>query len=267
MMNRLVWITLCGLLVSCSHSAIDDNAELAKTGGATRNFINTGVFRHVVFARVSGSSATDLHIYVGGDGQAFLAPDRIADDPTPPTDLALQLMLSDKADVVYVARPCYHGTARDEECGPIYWTLLRYSNAVVDSMAMAIRSLTELYKDRQITLIGYSGGGVIAMLVARRLNMPVTVVTVSAPLDVAAWLDHHNYTPMQESVNPAKIEKWPQGMRRIHLFGAEDQVVPAWTQTNAFFGMKEDDQVRVISGFTHTCCWLEDWPQLLQSFE
>ena len=49
---------------------------------------------------------------------------------------------------------------------------------------------------REVTFVGYSGGGVLAVLIAERLDNVAGVITVGANLDTDAWTEHHGYLPL-----------------------------------------------------------------------
>lgn len=225
-------------------------------------------FRHVVFTRHLAPSIDTLHVYIGGDGRAFLSRDRVAADPTPRDPLTLELMLADQAPSAYVGRPCYHG-APAQHCQPLLWTLQRYSEPVVSSLTAVIRDLTQRYPQARTMLIGYSGGGVLALLVAARIARVDTVVTLAAPLDTDAWTRAHGYTPLAGSINPATVQHWPPRLRQVHVHGSADRNVPPELVSGLgprFVAGGARVEFRVVDGFDHVCCWRRDWPGLLEGF-
>jgi pimeloyl-ACP methyl ester carboxylesterase len=144
----------------------------------------------------------------------------------------------------------------------VLWTHERYGEAVVSSMTAALRRALGPDKYRKLTLIGYSGGGVLAMLIAARLERVRRVVTVAANLDIDAWAEHHGYSRLRGSHNPATHPPLPSSIRQIHLVGGRDDRVPpclsrpvSERQLNArFLVFPESD---------HRCCWERDWPSIL----
>lgn len=95
------------------------------------------VFQHVVFKQ-SRRSSSMLHVYIDGDGTPWRGG-RPNSDPTPRNTLLLRLMALDPGPSVYLGRPCYHGLSGTSPCSNIVWTQERYSEAVVSSMAAALR--------------------------------------------------------------------------------------------------------------------------------
>ena len=65
-----------------------------------------------------------LHVYLEGDGVPWITRTLIALDPTPRNPLALRLMALDPAPALYLARPCYNGTAKAPGCNPLSFTFL-----------------------------------------------------------------------------------------------------------------------------------------------
>jgi membrane-bound lytic murein transglycosylase len=66
---------------------------------------------------------------------------------------------------------------------PLLWTHLRYSPEVVASMVSALRRFLTLHPSRRVVLIGYSGGGTLAWLMAGQVSETAAIVTVAANLD------------------------------------------------------------------------------------
>lgn len=163
------------------------------------------------------------------------------------------------APAAYVTRPCYHGL-RSDKCNFEIWTGARYSSEVVESMVATVREAQRRAGAKQIALVGYSGGGALAVLIAERLENVVSVVTVAANLDTDAWTDHHQYLRLSQSLNPA-LSDTPHPWPELHLRGANDRVVPLST-TERYFTRYPQAQQRTIEAFDHVCCWVRDWPTI-----
>ncbi len=129
-------------------------------------------------------------------------------------------------------------------------------------MAVAIERFLARHGYDSITLIGFSGGGVLAMLLAERLKQTETVLTIAANLDIAAWADHHGYTRLRGSLNPATQPALPPQIRQIHIAGGRDLQVPAHlSQSTALRG--PNAQFVVVPEFDHHCCWERAWPTMM----
>jgi hypothetical protein len=244
-----------------------------------------------------------IHIYIEGDGTPWVKRFLIARDPTPRYPLALALMKRDSQLSFYLGRPCYYQESYYQEsghkesdyqentsqkhtyqqtdfyktlghssnnspCNSHYWTDARYSADVVELMQTAIQEkIKTLPGNKQtlpIILIGHSGGGTLAMLIAQQLPAVSGVITIAANMDIDAWTSYNNYSSLDKSINIAKtssLRKIPQ----VHFFGSRDEVVPA--KINQSFLQKIGKSPTVIEGFDHNCCWLNQWPTLLLDAE
>lgn len=209
--------------------------------------------------RLSEPATARLHVYLGGDGTPWIDRRHVAADPTSRDPLALRLMARDPGNVLYLARPCYHGLSGRPECDPMLWTHGRYSATVVTEMAAALGRFMRSRQMRQATLIGYSGGGTLAMLLAERLPDVDAVVTIAANLDIDAWARLHGYSRLTGSLNPGERPPLPARVRQLHLAGARDDNVPPWLVRGALRA-QPDAVIEEVPGATHHCCWEKLWP-------
>lgn len=221
-------------------------------------------FRHrLLWRRGLTPKIDELHVYLDGDGTPWLGPGRPALDPGPRNPMVLRLMAMDPAPALYLGRPCYAGLAGSQGCNAWHWTHGRYSAAVVESLASILRQVL-LETDRpKLVLIGYSGGGALAMLLAGRLPETTAVVTLAANLDIDRWVELHGYTPMRSSLNPARLESLPQRIKQLHFVGTDDRNVPSNLLRG---GLRTQEHAEVIElpDVDHSCCWEQRWPNLLQ---
>jgi hypothetical protein len=209
--------------------------------------------------------ASRIHVYIDGDGRPWYRGRQPARDPTPRRLLALELMARDPALSMYLGRPCYHGLAADTSCHHQTWTFARYSEEVIGSMSKALEAMLAIHPDARATLIGHSGGGVLALLIAERMPRADTVVTIGANLDIDAWAEALGFLPLGDSINPAHKASWRVSLRQIHLKGARDQVVPPHT-TRAFAERVPGGTFDVYAEYDHVCCWVDVWPSLLERY-
>ena len=205
----------------------------------------------------------ELHVYLEGDGRPWLTRHQVASDPTGRDLLALRLMARDPLASIYVGRPCYHGLATDRGCQPWWWTHGRYSPEVVRTLVAAIKGILPPRPLARITLIGYSGGGVLALLIAPHLEGVVQVITIAANLDTDAWAEYHGYSPLSGSLNPARQAPLDEDIRQLHLIGNQDARVPLASLT-AYLARNPRATLRVLPGFDHRCCWVEQWPDIIR---
>ena len=200
-----------------------------------------------------------LHVYLDGDGTPELAG-YPAVDPTPREPLVLDLMALDGGPAIYLGRPCYHGLADRASCVPALWTSARYSDTVVASMAAVARRVIAARDVERVVWIGYSGGGVLAALLARRMPETVGLVTIAANLDIDAWSDARGAPRLVDSLNPASQPALPPGVRQRHYAGGRDELVrPAITRQ----GVGPGAELVVVADYDHRCCWVTLWPDVL----
>jgi pimeloyl-ACP methyl ester carboxylesterase len=214
-------------------------------------------FQHLVLSspRVAGPT---LHVYLDGDGTPSVGS-YPAVDPTPRAPLVLDLMTLDAAPAIYVGRPCYHGLSTAACSAPI-WTSARYSEPVVASMAAVVRRVVGARDVIRVVWIGYSGGGVLATLLATRIPQTVELVTIAANLDVDAWSDYHGMPRLSGSLNPARQPAPAPSVRQRHYAGGRDEIVPVSITRR---GAPPTAQLIVIADYDHRCCWVTLWPSIL----
>ena len=271
--GRLVVIILLALfLVSCATPSFflsgGEKAErVAKEAGWRRQWLRTADFTIAAYHNGLRGSSKILTVYLEGDGRPWIRLDRISSDPTPPAPIVLSMAVRDPSPkVLYLARPCqYRGGIKEPGCNPIYWTSNRYGEKVIASMNQALDQAKALAGVERLFLIGYSGGGSLAVLLAARRDDVAGILTVAANLDHAAWTAYYGDSPLSGSLNAvdavAKVRSIPQ----VHLWGDADDVVPLRVienYTDRLVGSGKS-RLKVIPGFGHECCWAEEWPKIL----
>jgi len=250
------------LLSGCTSSGQRLN-ERAREAGLEIVRVTAGEFPSTVYLKRSAgadhatasSDSKPLKVFLESDGLPWRGRTP-SDDPTPRQPVALEMLMRSPAPAAYITRPCYSGL-RSDKCNFELWTGARYSSEVVESMVATVREAQRRAGAERVALIGYSGGGTLAVLIAERLENVASVITVAANLDTDAWTDHHEYLRLSQSLNPALSEKphpWPE----LHLRGADDRVVPP-TTTEKYFSRYPQAQQQTIDGFDHICCWVRDW--------
>ncbi|RYZ94226.1 MAG: hypothetical protein EOO68_20665 [Moraxellaceae bacterium] len=226
-------------------------------------FTITATFKHLAINK-SGTSHR-LHVYIEGDGLPFKNRFQITQDPSPSNPLLLKLMSLDSNTSLYLGRPCYFTRSltalHDAQCNPGLWTTARYSEDVVNSMVEALRQYLSLHPAMGITLIGHSGGGAIAMLMAARMSEVDQVVTLAGNVDTRAWTRLHHYAPLKESLNPASLSVHSLPEKQIHIGGDKDDMVPP--ALGHEFLNRIGQHMMIIRDADHNCCWLRHWADVL----
>ncbi len=136
-----------------------------------------------------------LRIYIEGDGRAWLRSNRPSMDPTPVNRLVHHLMLKDKSpDLAYIAQPCQY--VMNDSCNRQVWTFNRYSQKVINTMNSVVTSMKESGQYKELELVGYSGGGALALLIAAQRNDVTNVRTVAGNLSHEFLNRHHGVSEM-----------------------------------------------------------------------
>jgi pimeloyl-ACP methyl ester carboxylesterase len=204
-----------------------------------------------------------LHVYLEGDGAAWWGQRLPPADPTPRTSVALPLALADThSAVAYLARPCQYLTRTIRTGCPVaWWTSERWGEPVIAMTAHALNTLLKTSGARELVLIGHSGGGTLALLVAPRQRDVRCVVTLAAPLDLNAWAQAHGLTPFAASANPAELPMPNGRFQERHLLGQEDRVVPL-SSLGRYAARLPAEHVLTLPNQGHGQGWVQQWQTL-----
>jgi pimeloyl-ACP methyl ester carboxylesterase len=255
---------LASLLIAGCASAPERVEGIAASLRMERAIEQGADFRHVVY-RPAQRGPGALHVYIEGDGRPYLDRWTVAADPTPRNPLMLQLMALDRGNAIYVGRPCYFGLATDPPCSALDWTLARFSDRIVTSLAAVIEAERIARGSATVELYGHSGGGALAVLLAHRIPETTRIVTLAGNLDTEAWVALHHYSALEGSLNPARLGPLPARVSQQHYAGTRDKVIPAWMVEQ---GAREIGGGAItVDTKSHICCWEEQWPAILADHE
>lgn len=240
--------------------------RLASDAGWHRIQLDTKAFGMTGYVPDVLGPVETLTIYIEGDGLAWLSRMQPSPDPTPRVPVGLQLALQHDSGAVYLARPCQYTQSTDaRNCHLRYWTTHRFSTEVVDATNESIALLKDRYRAKHLILIGYSGGGAVAALVAARRQDVIHLITVAGNLDPQKWAESHRLTPLSGSLNPADFWQALQSIPQTHFLGAQDKNIP-YSVFESYAGRFPSDRrpgAIVLDGQEHNCCWVKEWPNLL----
>jgi dienelactone hydrolase len=259
------------LVIACA-SSLESRRQratgIAAAGSLAPVHFETRAFSLAGYRRAAGPGGeAELHVYLEGDGLAWLTRRRPSADPTPEDPVGLELASRDPgpAAVLYLARPCQYGDASESSCDVSVWTDARFSEQVVASVDEAISQEVHARGVRRLVLFGYSGGGVVAALVAARRNDVARLVTVGSPLDHSVWTREVGATPLRGSLRPVDYAPALRAIPQVHFVGARDTRVPR-SAVDAYvvaLGAPPGVRVESVADFDHHCCWEAAWPELL----
>ena len=270
MWRKLCWASLVLLLTACAslspqqrRLAAEKMAADAGWQGVTfpgDDFVLLGFVPKVIH------DSDLLTIYIEGDGLAWITPTLPSQDPTPIHPVALQLALRHSSGAAaYLARPCQYVVGEDRRnCQTAWWTDRRFATEVVQAGSRAVDQLKQRFRASHIVLIGYSGGGAIAALLAAQRKDVTRLVTVAGNLDHVLWTQLHHVSPLTGSLNPADAWQALADVPQVHFVGGSDSIVSREVAESyvARFPANKRPSLRVIEGFDHACCWVAQWPEI-----
>ncbi len=223
-------LLLCSLLILTASCAPAIPRETALNQAFERGFLprlcDTPLFRLFTLHR-QGKGET-LTVYIEGDGHAWCNRTTPSDDPTPRNPVGLFLAVNDPSPnhVLYLARPGQYvrdsQTARDHA----WWTSARMSHEVITALNSAIDETKALDGARKVALIGFSGGGGCAVLLAARRSDVVFLGTIAGNINMAAWTELHGVSPLSRSLDPIAAAPLVSGIPQRHLSGESDAIIP-----------------------------------------
>jgi dienelactone hydrolase len=253
--------------------------QTAQRKGYKHVAVQTETFLLNTYQRIN-KPGLPINIYIEGDGRSWITRSTISADPTPLNPVALKLAIADNnANVVYLSRPCqYTSHIEDEFCNPLVWTDERFSPKVIKAMNQAVDQIKKTSKAKKINLVGFSGGGGLAVLMAAHRNEKdiASVRTVAADLDIAAMTAYHHATPSKSSLNPKDYVHAVMHIPQIHFVGDKDQVVPVhiaqgFIQTlnqakkkRAMIKNNRYVRLQIVKSHDHQKGWTESWARLLK---
>lgn len=229
------WIPLLLFLTACAGQgwrAPDDFAYVP---------ISTGDYEIATWQKITNPTNKNIHIYMEGDGRAFNAYGQPTSDPTPRGTFVRDLTVRDNFEnVAYVARPCQF--IKSDSCDMVDWTTGRFSKKIINAESQALKQIA---KNKNITLIGYSGGAMVSGLIIKQ-NPKLKVekwITIAGVLNHKKWTEYFDDEPLIESLDMKTLPL----VKQIHFVGERDETVPyelAKTWAN-------ESDIRVVPNATH----------------
>ena len=216
--------------------------------------------------KMPASSAEALVVYIEGDGHVVDASGRISTDPTPHFPVGWLLARQDPAPaVLYLARLGQYNAAFARVEYRQYWTEKRFAPEIIQAMSLAIDAARQKTGATKLHLVGFSGGGAVAALLAAQRNDVVSLMTVAGLMDHAWWTNEKGYPPLTGSLNPANVAGKLAHLPQIHFYGTNDSLIPQ-AVSSRFLGLapfSNASQAGVAA--SHNKGWEQAWPVLLQT--
>ncbi len=261
----MVVLFFCGC--SSKIPTLEDRKNIAQSlindKSVVQKDIKTDNFTLFSFQKVSNECKNSIKIYIEGDGLSWISRNVISSNPTPINPTSLKLMLLDDSSCkIYIARPCQYTTSTI--CEEKYWTNNRFSSKIIDSFNEALNSIKNEQKNNSFDLIGYSGGGAVATLLASQRNDINSITTIAGNLDIEKWTNIHNISSLNGSLNPADFSNTLENIKQHHLIGEDDKIIPKeiFFSYQSKFRNKKNITYSLHKA-THNCCWEDIYKKYL----
>lgn len=165
-----------------------------------------------------------LRVYIEGDGHAWATSSQPSTDPTPQTSLMLKYASEDRNPVAYLARPCQF--LMTSNCSVGIWTDNRFSRPVMDTMNAGLDLLKTQFGVKEFELVGHSGGGDVALVLAGIRTDVSQVQTIAGNIDPVYWTHLHHLSPLNSPLTPLQFKSKLINLPQRHIVGTDDSVVP-----------------------------------------
>jgi hypothetical protein len=121
-------------------------------------------------------------------------------------------------------------------------------------MCEAANRLSSRHRALAVELIGYSGGGAIALGMRGCTRHLVSITTIAANLDVNAWSEYHRYTPLVLSRDLTSPDEARPEIRETHWQCRGDRRVPP-PITDAYFAAHPEARRVIVDNCSHEHGW------------
>lgn len=199
--------------------------------------------------------AQRLRVYIEGDGASWWRRKVPPSDPTPRVSISAALAVSDDfPTVAYLPRPC-QWLANVHACPQAWWTGGRFGEEVIALSMSSLDWLKHQTGASELELMGHSGGGTLAILLAARRLDVRCVITLASPLDTEEWTQAMSVGALRESHNPKDVSDGLQDVPMWHYFGSQDAIAPE--KISKLFLQKWPHAKSVVfEGWNHTTPWV-----------
>jgi len=259
----ILLLVLC-LAGGCSLYPRQEAAHLGRQHGFQKRLFLTDSFTlYALYRPAQHGPAQNLRVYIEGDGRAWLSRSRPSADPTPLNPVALRLALADPSSadaILYLARPCQYvqGDQR-RNCTVRYWTDARLAPEVIASLNSAVSQAKAASGATSVALVGFSGGGGAAVLMASERSDVVCLGTVAGNLDIDAWTTLLNISPLSRSLNPLDVAEDLVSIPQRHLSSRDDAIMPPEISAGFCRRSGRPENCRVVDGLEHGDAWERIW--------
>ena len=205
--------------------------------------IETEYFTFSVWEKDTLQKGQTLRLYIEGDGT-----------PNPTDKIALYYAQNDPSDnVIYIARPCQWSKDKICKTKPEIYKNQRFHPEVLREIEELVTYLIRKHKAKDVELIGYDGGGLVAMEIATHIQTS-QVITIAGILDLKSYIYNNELQEMPDAFNPADKISVLADVKQIHYVGTKDEVTPARVAERFVAKMNNPKSATVkrVKGINHT---------------
>lgn len=219
----ILYFTACSNKNLSVENRIQSANSFAKQNNLDVKIISSNYFNHYIIED-KNNFCNLANIYIEGDGLAWLNKTTVSPNPTPVNQNFLTLLKDDNSCKIYIARPCQY--INSNSCNYEYWTNRRFSQEIINSFDEVLNILKNEKSIEKFNLIGFSGGGTLATLLASKRDDIKNLLTIAGNLDIEKWVKLHKISPLEGSLNPSDFTSSLEFTKQYHLIGKDDTVVP-----------------------------------------
>ncbi len=266
-MRYILYVCLILLSACSSHSV----SELYKKQNKIESILpkdflvqkfQTNTFTLYGLLRPAKEESKVLHVYIEGDGLAWVTRTQPSNNPTPTDNVTPQLARNDKnnAHILYLARPCQYVEMNERKmCEQKYWTSHRLADEVISALNEAITEAKESVNAQNVAIIGYSGGGGAAVLTASKRDDVYFLGSVAGLLDHKAWTNHHKVSPLKGSLNPLDFANKVKDINQVHMTSTSDDIIKPFMQQKYCEKLNDTRACKQVQGIEHNGAWTRIW--------
>ncbi len=212
---------------------------------------------------IKNNRTVTAHVYIEGDGCGWANLTTPSDDPTPNDGVGIKLAYNDqsKSSVVYLSRPGqfiknHHFTQQD-------WTNDRYRLKIIKGYDHVLEQIKGQYGIKKFKFFAYSGGAMIALLLAAMRRDVIEITTFAGLLDHERWSAYHRYTPLLDNLCIHDTIHRLGHIKQRHYIGQWDQEVPLVVSDGFFRYFKNNRLIRheIVPQYHHYSDWASFWKQ------
>ncbi len=261
LISTIVYTSACtNSLTSMRAKVQQDLFQAENSHNFQRRILRTSTFSLFSLVRPAQHASDTLHVYIEGDGFAWATRTRPSSNPTPTASTTLDMARHDTTynAVLYLARPCQY-QQNDALCEQRFWTTDRFAPEVISASSEAIDQIKAQVGAKKVVLVGYSGGGAVAALVAAQRQDVTFLGSVAGTLNTKAFTDFHKVTPLHGSRNPQDIAMLVQSIPQRHVSSPSDAIIPPLISASFCKAQQRPEYCLEIPHMKHGDSWYKMW--------